>query len=119
LPHGSARLRKPSAWQKTPIQIGHGWDWGKASVLRLLESIDTADGRILAASQGEVDRNLCFHFHRFTVQNVGPVTPLLHGFDSGRGKHGVSANEAQILDGTVLADLSLQQHTSLDAGLAS
>ena len=65
---------------------------------------------VLTARQGEVDRNLGFHFHWLAVQDVRFVLPLLHGFDGSRSQHRVAADQAQVLDRTILADFGLQQH---------
>src|SRR6476646_5382048 len=66
--------------------------------------------RYLTAGQGEVDRNLGFHFHWLAVQDVRFVLPLLHCFDGGRSQHRVATDQAQVLDRTILADFGLQQH---------
>src|SRR5512146_660930 len=77
-----------------------------------------ACSRYLSARQREVHHYLGVHCHWFTVQHVGLVAPLLHGFNCSRGQHGMSADQLQVLDRTVLADLRLQQNLPLDAGLA-
>src|SRR4029077_541459 len=74
--------------------------------------------RPLASGQRENHRNLGVDFHRFTVQNVGPVLPLLHGFDGCRGQHRMPTDQVKVFNTAILADLSLQQHTSLDACLS-
>ena len=58
----------------------------------------------LTASQGEVDRNLGLHLDRFAVQVVGLVTPLLYGIDRRRGQHRVTADQAEVLNRSILAD---------------
>src|SRR5438876_568883 len=71
----------------------------------------------LASSQGKVDRNLGLYFDGFAIQDVRFVLPLLHGFDSGRSQHRVAADQAEVLNRSVLADLGLQQYGALDARL--
>ena len=62
----------------------------------------------LAPGESEVHLYLRIDFDRLSVQQIRLVLPLLHGFDRGRGQHWVSADQLQVLDVAVLADLRLQ-----------
>src|ERR1700691_4790402 len=71
----------------------------------------------LAPGQGEVDQYFRIHFDGFTVQQIRFVLPLLHGVDGSGSQHGMSADQGQTLDRTILADHRMQDHRTLDAGL--
>ena len=71
----------------------------------------------LSIGKGEIHIDRRFHVNRFTVQVIGLVTPLLHGFHCGLDEHGMTADDAQILYRAVFADKCLQYHASLNASL--
>ena len=79
-----------------------------APLLALRSGTGEATSRDLSARQREVHHDLRVHCHRFAVQHVWLVAPLLYGFNGGRGQHRVTADQLQVLDRTVLADLRLQ-----------
>ena len=71
----------------------------------------------LASGECEVHLYRRFHFHRFAVQQVRLVLPLLHSFD-GRGRqHGMAADQTEVLNVTRLADLRLKDNGPLNASL--
>src|SRR5207244_12256205 len=62
---------------------------------------------------------ICHHrldLYRFAVQNVRPVTPLLHGFEGRLDQKRRTADDAEVLDGSLFADFRLQHHTALHTG---
>src|SRR5438132_1365273 len=72
----------------------------------------------LASGEREVYLNLRVDFHRLTVEQIGPVLPLLHSFDRSRSQHRMPADELQVFDVALFADLRLENHYSLNASLA-
>src|SRR5205823_3584431 len=73
--------------------------------------------RCLTARQREVDRYLRVHFYRFAVQNVRPVTPLLHGINGRLVQQRRSGTQdVQVLNGPIFADDGSQNHGPLYAG---
>src|SRR5579863_1475048 len=78
----------------------------------------TATLRSLASSEREVHLHLRLNFHRLSVKQVGLVLPLLHGLDRSRSQHRVPADQLQVDDIAVLADLSLQKNRALNTRLA-
>lgn len=66
--------------------------------------------------QLEINHNLRFHFHRSTIEHVGPVFPLLDRFDGGWGKQGMARSQSELLDVSVLVDQGLQNNLSLIPG---
>src|SRR5579864_1096617 len=71
----------------------------------------------LTPGEGEVDLHLGFDLYWFTIEQVGLVLPLLDGFDRSRSQHGVPADQLQVLNAAILADLSLQDDRTLNARL--
>src|SRR5581483_6409229 len=69
----------------------------------------------LTTRQREVDGNLRVDLDRFAIEEVGFVPPLLHGFDGGLRQHRVATHQPEVLNGAVLADYGLQNHSTLDA----
>src|SRR5579872_6473256 len=95
-------------------------DWGRTALLKLpIHITNNLCSPGLAAGQSKVHRNLRLDFDRFAIQNVRLVLPLLYRFDGCRRQHGMATDQTQILDSPIFADLGLQQHTPLDACLAS
>src|SRR5216684_6637735 len=72
----------------------------------------------LASGQGEVHHYFRIHFDRLAIQQIWLVSPLLHRIDGGWSQHGMPAHQGQTLDDTILADLCVQHHRSLNARLA-
>src|SRR2546423_11909797 len=72
----------------------------------------------LAPGEGKVNLHLRIDFDRLSVQQVGLVLPLLHGLDRGRCQHRMPADQLQVLNGAILADLRLQNYHALNTGLA-
>src|SRR4029077_6536660 len=68
----------------------------------------------LTAAQGEIHLYGGLYFHGFAVQDVRPIAPLTHSFDRRLVQHRRSADGAQVLNGSALADRSLQNHLSLN-----
>src|SRR5579872_4632509 len=71
----------------------------------------------LASSQSEVHLNFCVHFHRFAIQKIRLIFPLLYGIDGRRSQHWMPADQSKVFDGSVFADDRVQDHMSLNASL--
>src|SRR5580658_7821016 len=69
--------------------------------------------------QLEVHVHRGFHFHRFAVQQVRPVLPLLYRVDCCLLQQRWSTHHAKILDGAALRDHRLQDHGAFDAHISS
>src|SRR5271166_2312813 len=61
--------------------------------------------RSLASGQGEVDRYFRIYFDRFAVQQIWLIFPLLDGVERTLHQHRMPADQLQVFDGTILADL--------------
>ncbi len=61
----------------------------------------------LASRQAEVHLYLGLDRHRFAIEQVRLIAPLLHGFDGRWRQHRVPADQLQILNRAILADLRL------------
>src|ERR1039458_1560380 len=66
--------------------------------------------------ENNVDRGV--YIHRFAIEVVRLVPPLLDGIQRGAREHGVAADYVQVLDGAIFADQSLQQDGTLNASVA-
>src|ERR1039458_1828772 len=66
--------------------------------------------------ENNVDRGV--YIHRFAIEVVRLVPPLLDGIQRGAREHGVAADYVQVLDGAIFADQSLQHDGTLNASLA-
>ncbi len=64
--------------------------------------------RDLSSGEREVNGYFRIYFDRFAVQQVRFVLPLLHGVQCTLHQHGMPADQLQVLDGTILADLCSQ-----------
>src|SRR4051812_25684248 len=73
----------------------------------------------LAAGKREVHLYGRFDLDRLAVQQVWLVLPLLYSFDRCWSQHRVTADQLQILNVAVLADLRLQHYRTLNARLTS
>src|ERR1700683_1199982 len=62
-------------------------------------------GLSLASGQGKVHCNFGIHFDRFAIQQIRLVLPLLDGVERALHQHGMPADQLQVFDSTVFADL--------------
>jgi hypothetical protein len=89
---------------------GHrfGWDKGEGQKhtpkFRLCAATNCSG---LTSGQRKVHLHRGFHLDRLAVEQVRLVFPLLYGFNRGRGQHGVSTDQAKILNVACLADFRL------------
>jgi hypothetical protein len=86
---GTSENRSPP-----PLSVG----WGRTAYTFLFTASDTAHSGGLASGERKVYLHLRFDLNWLAVQQVGLVLPLLDGFDRRRSEHGVSTDEAQVLD---------------------
>ena len=68
----------------------------------------------LTAGEHKIHCHLCFHLDGFPVQKVGAISPLTYGLNRSWRKHGMAAEQLQILDGSVLSDGRSQPNATLN-----
>src|SRR5438105_2405891 len=74
-----------------------------------------ARGGGLSAAQVEIDSDRGLYFNRLSVQNVGPVLPLLHRIERRLHQHGMAAHHPQVFDVPTFTDNGVENHRALNA----
>ena len=72
----------------------------------------------LSGLERKMDCDLRLNGNRFSIQHVGPVSPLFDGIDGSGNQHRMSTRSFEILDRAGLRDLRIEDDFSLDTGLA-
>src|SRR5208283_6081562 len=96
----------------------HWRDVKRQVAYRVRRTTHPASGHLLTTSEREVDVNLRVNLHGIAVEVVRLVAPLLYSLDCCLGQHGMAAQDMKILHRAIFADHRLQDHRSLNAGLA-
>src|SRR6202050_4577009 len=99
-----------------------GWEGGPpalalSNISSNVVTVTPYPSRSLASRQGKVHRNFRIHFNRFAIQQIGLVLPLPHGVERTLYQHGMPADQLQVFDGPIFADLRSQNNCSLNARL--
>ena len=72
----------------------------------------------LVSRQRKIHRDLRIDLNRIAIQNVRPISPLLHCIDSGGNQHRMTAQHAQIFNRAFFADYSRKRNRALNARLS-
>jgi hypothetical protein len=71
----------------------------------------------LIVREGEIHLDLCLYVNGAVIQDIRMIDPLFDGIDRRRHEHRVTADEFQILNRPIFADIRLQQNRTLDSRL--